>query len=81
LSTHRDDQTISGTAPMGIVCRSSLIFAVSWDLHDPKYHFRRLRGGSWVCDAADCAVSNRQIDGGPASTDNNIGFRLARNSN
>ena len=66
---------------LGIYDMSGNVFEWCWDLHDPKYHFRRLRGGSWVCDAADCAVSNRQIDGGPASTDNNIGFRLARNSN
>ena len=66
---------------LGIFDMSGNVFEWCWDLHDPKYYFRRLRGGSWVCDAADCAVANRLIDGGPASTDWNVGFRLARNSN
>jgi sulfatase modifying factor 1 len=41
---------------------------------------RRVRGGSWWGHAGYCAVANQDLSSPPSSIDNNIGFRLARNS-
>jgi hypothetical protein len=41
---------------------------------------RRVRGGSWWGHAGYCAVANQDLSFPPSSIDNNLGFRLARNS-
>lgn len=65
---------------LGIYDMSGNTWEWCWDLYDPNYPDRRLRGGSWDYDADACTVANRDYPHNPLNRFKNFGFRLARSS-
>ena len=65
---------------LGIYDMSGSVAEWCWDIYDPLYAARCIRGGSWLYTMSQCAVAYRVRNSDPRNRDYDIGFRLARNA-
>ncbi len=65
---------------LGIHDMSGNMWEWCWDVYDPQYSSRRIRGGSWIGSADACTVAYRDDRSTPDYRNDNMGFRLARSS-